>query len=662
MAIVKMKEFSLYFLKQNKAKVLEKLQAFGGLEFRNFQKYIEVDEKDKINSLKLSEYFRYLELDEKDALSEQNLNKIKYCLEVLRPYVPKESLIKSLTDDKLEVQYGELKKLVASSNWEQVYNELKEINSQISSLDSEYLKCISDIELNQCWDKLEGKIKDYTNLNYVTCIFGSISNQFKNEITDKFSKDFELSNVQILNTTQQDTFFVIIVHNNIKQQAFEFLKSKGFNFQVFSYEEKVSDYLKNLENRKQEILNQKEELKNKIEKFKTKYTELQYAFEFYNSTTVQSSVSQNFLESDSFLICRGYIEEENTVILENYLLEAVGNKFYVEFKDVKLDDSSDVPVKLSNGPMIAPFEGVVEMYSNPSYSEVDPTPAISLFFVIFFGMMLADVGYGLIVALGAAFLYAKSKTVQKKNTYRLFIFVGISTIVWGVLYGAYFGDFLERYLNIKPPVFLNVNTQVMTIFGIAVAFGFIHLTLALIMKGIVYFKNGRKLEVLFDVLPWLLIIFGVIVMALQGVVPVFSIKLGAGMLIAGILILLFTQGREADNLVGKIAGGVYGVYGITGYIGDVISYSRLLALGLASGFIANAFNIMGQLIPFPFNIVITPLMLIPLHLFNVAINALGTFVHSARLQYLEFFGKFYSGGGRKFTPFKYTDKYIRIKK
>lgn len=662
MAIVKMKEFSLYFLKQHKSKVLEKLQAFGGLEFRDFKKYIEVDENRKINNLKLLEYFKYLELDERDTSAEQNLNKLKYCLETLKPYAPKESLIKSLTDDKLEIEYAELKNLVSSSNWEKIYNELKDINSQISSLDSEYLKCVSDIELNQCWDKLEGRIKDYTNLNYVTCIFGSISNQFKDEITNKFDKDFELSSIQILNTTQQDTFFVIILHNDIKQEVFEFLKSKGFSFQVFSYEEKVSDYLRNLENRKQEILKQKEELKNRIKEFNSKYIDLQYVYEYFNLNTVKSSASQNFLESDSFLICRGYIEEENTVTLENYLLEAVGNKFYVEFNDVDIADSNDVPVKLSNGPAVAPFEGVVEMYSYPSYSEVDPSLAISLFFVIFFGMMLADAGYGLLITIGALYLYTKSKTIQKKNTYRLFIFTGISTIVWGVLYGAYFGDFIQRFFKINVPVVLDVNTQVMTIFIIAVSFGFVHLVLGLIMKAIVYFKNGKKIDVIYDVCSWLLIIFGVLVMALQGVVPIFNTTTGVWMMVIGILILLFTQGRESDNIAGKIGGGVYGVYGITGYIGDIISYSRLLALGLASGFIANAFNIMGELIPFPFNLIITPLMLIPLHIFNLAINALGTYVHSARLQYLEFFGKFYSGGGRKFTPFKYTDKYIRVKK
>ena len=663
MAIVKMKEFSLYFLKKDKLKILDELQAFGGLEFRNFERYVndEIDSKNE-NIVKALEKFKYLELDEKDIFNEQSLNKLKYCLEVLRPYVTKQPIIKSLTDDKIEINYEDLKKSINSNSWENIYDEFKNINSKISSLDSEYLKCISDIESNKNWENLEGEIKDYNNLRYTTCIFGSISKQFEQEIVNKFDNEFKLSSVQMFNSTQQESFFVIIVHNDIKQEVFEFLRFKGFNFQVFSYEEKVSDYLKTLENKKSFILREKDKLIYKIKSYESKYVDLQFAYEYFNSNVAKGKASQKFLESDSFLICEGYVEENNVDDFKKCLTKVVNSNFYLEFKDIELENSNDVPIKLSNGSIASPFESVLEMYSYPTYKEIDPTPIISIFFIIFFGMMLADAGYGLVITILSAFLYVKSKTVEKKNSYRLFIFTGISTIIWGILYGAYFGDLIQRYFKIDVPVVLDVNTDIMTIFIISIAFGFVHLILGLIMKAVVYFKNGKKIDVIYDVVSWLLILSGVLVFALQGIITVFNSSIATWLIVIGVLILLFTQGRESESIVGKIGGGVYGVYGVTGYIGDIISYSRLLALGLASGFIANAFNIMGGLIPFPFNLVITPLMLIPLHLFNLGINALGTYVHSARLQYLEFFGKFYTGGGRKFMPLKYTDKYIRIKK
>ncbi|AID44258.1 V-type ATP synthase subunit I [Candidatus Arthromitus sp. SFB-mouse-Japan] len=660
MAIVKMKKFSLYFLESDKERILNELQAFGGLEFNNFDKCIDGKEDKKLSDIlgKL----RHLELDNQNIAFEQNLNKLKYCLDVLKPYANKKSMLKVLTDDKLEIEYPKLVEHMENNNWERVYNNLQEINSRIVELDSEYLKCMSEIDTIKYWRNIRGNIKDYNNLKYSTCFLGNISKQFENEIINKFEQDFKYSFIDLVHSTQKDSYFLIVIHNDFKDEVLEFLKNRGFNFQTFHYNTSINECLRNLEESKKNISIEKDRLKKSIEKYSSNYLDLQYAYEYFNSNKEKAHLLQKFVRSDSVIISQGYVESDNVVNLEKCLLDIKELDFYLHIEDINDEDILDVPVKLSNGYVAAPFEGVVEMYSYPIYSEIDPSPVISVFFIVFFGMMLADAGYGILMVLISIFLYIKSKTREKKNSYRLFIFSGISTTIWGVLYGAYFGDLLERYFGINVPVVLDVNNDIMTIFLIAIAFGFVHLVLGLIMKAIVYFKNGKIIDILYDVLPWLMILVGVLIIALQNVITFIAPQIPGIIIGLGILILLFTQGRDAESLVGKIGGGVYGVYGISSYLGDIISYSRLLALGLASGFIANAFNIMGGLIPFPFNIIITPLMLIPLHLFNLGINALGTYVHSSRLQYLEFFGKFYSGGGRKFMPFKYTDEYIRIKK
>ena len=660
MAIVKMKKFSLYFLESDKERILNELQAFGGLEFNNFDKCIDGKEDKKLSDIlgKL----RHLELDNQNIAFEQNLNKLKYCLDVLKPYANKKSMLKVLTDDKLEIEYPKLVEHMENNNWERVYNNLQEINSRIVELDSEYLKCMSEIDTIKYWRNIRGNIKDYNNLKYSTCFLGNISKQFENEIINKFEQDFKYSFIDLVHSTQKDSYFLIVIHNDFKDEVLEFLKNRGFNFQTFHYNTSINECLRNLEESKKNISIEKDRLKKSIEKYSSNYLDLQYAYEYFNSNKEKAHLLQKFVRSDSVIISQGYVESDNVVNLEKCLLDIKELDFYLHIEDINDEDILDVPVKLSNGYVAAPFEGVVEMYSYPIYSEIDPSPVISVFFIVFFGMMLADAGYGILMVLISIFLYIKSKTREKKNSYRLFIFSGISTTIWGVLYGAYFGDLLERYFGINVPVVLDVNNDIMTIFLIAIAFVFVHLVLGLIMKALVYFKNGKIIDILYDVLPWLMILVGVLIIALQNVITFIAPQIPGIIIGLGILILLFTQGRDAESLVGKIGGGVYGVYGISSYLGDIISYSRLLALGLASGFIANAFNIMGGLIPFPFNIIITPLMLIPLHLFNLGINALGTYVHSSRLQYLEFFGKFYSGGGRKFMPFKYTDEYIRIKK
>ncbi len=661
MAIVKMNRFCLYFLKKDRLKVLDEFQSFGSLEFRDFDEYI-VQENVDPDFYKYFEKFKYTKLDETDVLYEQGLNKMKYCLDVLRPYVAKQSLISSLTDDKLEIRYSKLRDSINLDEVDTIYAKLRELHSEITSLESDYAKCISDMDTSRNWENIGGSIGEYKDLRYVTSIFGSISRQFEIDVLDKFEVDFKLSSVHVVHSNQQDSFFSIIVHNDIKQDVVDFLKIKGFNFQEFSYDQSVSCYIDTLRDKIKYIIDKKEKLINQIKSYCSRYVDLQLSYEYFNSNVYKNEVYKKFLESDSVLVCRGYVEENKVNELKQRLFNIIDSNFYLEINEIDLKDSADVPIKLSNGLISSSLEGVVEMYSYPTYSEVDPTPAISVFFIVFFGMMLADAGYGILITLASVFLYVKSKTELRKTTYRLFIITGVSTIVWGILYGAYFGDLLQRYFGLNVPVVLDVNTNIMTIFAISVGFGFVHLVLGLIMKAIVYLKNGKLVDVLYDVVPWLLILSGVLIFALQTLINGVSNFIVAVLIVLGILILLFTQGRESKGIAGKIGGGVYGVYGITGYLGDIISYSRLLALGLASGFIANAFNIMGGLIPFPLNLVITPIILIPLHLFNLGINALGTYVHSARLQYLEFFGKFYTGGGRKFSPFRYTDQYVRIKK
>lgn len=659
MAIVKMKKFSLCFLSEDKNRLLSELQSFGGLQFSSFDKYIEKNDEEIISTLgKL----KSLELDNQDVINEQNLSKLKYCLDILKPYSPKQSLIKNLTDDKIEIDYLELEEYISKSDWEEIYTKIKSISSDLSELDSEYLKYSSESDMNEKWRDVPGSIKDYTNLKYCTSFFGTIPKQFETEILDKFEQDFKYTSLNIINSTQQDSYILVIIYNDYIDEVISFLKYKGFNINNFSFECNVKDYLLYIEKKKQDILVEKSRLLEKIKKYAERYTDLQFAYEYYNSNVQKINAIQKFMQSSSVIISEGYVESDNVDKLKESLSKIKNLTYYLEVNEIEEEDLPDVPIKLDNGSIAAPFEGVLEMYSYPVYNEVDPTPVISIFFVVFFGMMLADAGYGLVMTLASIFLYVKSKTSQKKKNYRLFIFTGISTTIWGVLYGAYFGDFLQRYFNINVPVVLDVNTDIMTIFMIAIAFGFVHLVLGLIMKAIVYFKNGKKVDIIYDVVSWLLILFGILFLALQQMLLFMPRSVSIGMVIIGIIILFFTQGRDSETISGKIGGGVYGVYGITSYVGDIISYSRLLALGLASGFIANAFNIMAGLIPFPFSIVITPLMLIPLHLFNLGISALGTYVHSARLQYLEFFGKFYTGGGKSFTPFKYTDEYIRIKK
>jgi V/A-type H+/Na+-transporting ATPase subunit I len=272
---------------------------------------------------------------------------------------------------------------------------------------------------------------------------------------------------------------------------------------------------------------------------------------------------------------------------------------------------------------------------------------------VFFGMMLSDVAYGLFLSAGS---FWALKTMELKESHRkfvkLFCFLGISAVFFGVLYGSYFGDVFSSFIR---PVWLDPSADPISILKIAIIMGGIHLFTGLGIKAYNLIKNGQVLDAVFDIGFWYVTLIGA-ALILFG-----PAQIGKPMAAAGTIGLVLTQGRENKSIFGKLAGGLFGLYSITGYLGDVLSYSRLLALGLATGLIGSSFNLLVRLVGFnPLVIVFAVIIFIGGHTFNLLINILGAYVHAVRLQYLEFFGKFYTGGGRAFVPLASEMKYYNL--
>lgn len=332
-----------------------------------------------------------------------------------------------------------------------------------------------------------------------------------------------------------------------------------------------------------------------------------------------------------------------------------------EFSDPAEDD--DVPVLLKNNRFAKNFEPVIELYSLPKYGTFDPTFIMSFFYIVIFGMMLADVGYGLLISLGCFLgigLMKPKKSMRKMLT--MFGMCGISCIVMGVLFGGYFGDvpavLAEKWFRVTPPklaLWFDPLTNFTTFLILSLAIGALHLVCGLCIKFYVLWKRGKKADAVCDAGSWIVLFLGAAVLLLNKTA-------GLVMVIAGLVMLVATQGRHNKNIFMKIVGGVGSLYSIIGYLSDLLSYSRILALGLASMVIASVFNILGAL-PGPSVVGVVFFIVIFLvgHLLNMAINMLGTFVHTSRLQYIEFFGKFYEDGGRPFEPLTTQSKYVIFK-
>ena len=284
-------------------------------------------------------------------------------------------------------------------------------------------------------------------------------------------------------------------------------------------------------------------------------------------------------------------------------------------------------------------------------------------------MMLSDAAYGAIIAIVCLIVLKKFPRMSAgmRKSMKMFMYCGISTMVWGILFGGYFGDvvdvvsstFFGKELTIKPLWFAPLNDP-MRLLIYSMAFGLVHLFVGLGIKGYMLLKDGKVLDFFCDIVLWYIFLIGLILMLLPS--EIFASIAQTKIVFPAALVTLSKAGRANKNPALRLALGAYDLYNVTGWLSDALSYSRLLALGLATGVIASVINQMGAMLP---NNVIGVILFIVIfivgHVLNLAINLLGAYVHTNRLQFVEFFGKFYEGGGKAFEPFKENTKYVDVK-
>ncbi len=652
MAIVKMKKFNLFTFESLKEGLLEELQKFEGVQFTSIQ-------------LKKENNYDYLKADSEDkSISEleDEKSKIKFCIDLTNSYIKKDKGLKALTKEKKCFTIDELKKITDSSNWKDTYNNLKTLENQINDIKNQITAI--NVERNNLtpWKNFNASFDDLKAIKTCKYLFGVISKnsyeEFKSSLNNKYDKVY----MEELGENKDGFNLFIIYHNSISVQIENDLRNSGFSIVNVKCSGNVTDLMNNYDERIKELASKKENLESEIKQSASSSEKLQYIYDYYDFQLNKFTICNNFLKTDKVIAMEGWVPKMNIDQFQDILDKILGKSYYIEFSDPTDDDT--VPILLKNNKLAEPYELITAMYSLPSYTEVDPTPIMAPFFFIFFGMMLSDFGYGLVIFI-ASLLALKLLPLEKgaKKFMQLFLSISISTMFWGIIYGSYFGD-AAKFITpagIKP-LWLDPASDPLSVLFIAGIMGIIHIFTGLGIKGYMLIKSGDILGAVFDVGFWYFTLIGCILLlagASTGMAGL--VTAGKYLAIIGAAGLVATQGRSNKSFFGKIAGGLFGLYGITGYLGDVLSYSRLLALGLATGLIGSSFNLMIRLLGSGVAALIFGIIIFVCgHIFNLAINALGAYVHACRLQYLEFFGKFYSGGGKAFSPYKSRDRYINI--
>ncbi len=644
MAIVRMNKFTLLAFEAHKNKLLKKLQAFGEVEFINLQSKRLEEENETLSFLKED----IVNSSARDI--EDNLSKLRTAIELLKNYVPKESGLKAFKDGKPSLSYEELKEYGKPELWNEIYLSIKGKEERLSFLDNSISKLRSELEEIAPWKKLDMPFNALEGMRHAAYFIGTIPAQQEDKLRAEFDSKLQYSFIEAVDRDTRFAYILVLTHRLEGKAAEEILKSFEFSEVKLNYSEKPSEIISRLNKDLDSLLKEKPAIHEELGAFSDKLTTLERAHEYYENKLIRLNSSENFLKSDRTVVISGWLPAEKTEIMEGYVKEIAGSDYVLSFEDIAEEDLDYVPTKLKNGKFVSAFESITSMFSLPRYDGLDPTPLVAPFYFVFFGMMVADAGYGLITFLVAWFALKKFKLEEgTKNFLSFFKYLGISTTIWGLIFGSVFGD------AIKIPALISQTDDIFKIVYLSIGFGAFQILVALITKAYIIGKSDSWLHAFYDAGAWIITLVSIGLLIATGS-PIAKYAMFFGM-----IIIILTNGRDAKSVGGKLASGLYALYGITGYIGDLISYIRLMALGMAGASIAGAMNLIIGYIPGVAFFIIGPLLFVLIHIFNLLLSLLGAYVHSLRLQYVEFFGKFYSGGGKPYEPFKMKNNYIKIK-
>ncbi|MBF1036750.1 MAG: V-type ATP synthase subunit I [Parvimonas sp.] len=647
MAIVKMKKFTLFAFEAERKRLLEELQRFG---YVNFSKSDPIEEFDYLKDVEVSTVGNnYVE----------ESTRIKWMIDYVGRFVEKEKGLSALKKGPVVYTFNELEKEANSYDYITDFNELSEISKKIDSNNQKITAIDNSIKEISPWKSIKEPIEDLNSFRKLKFIMGYLPTKslekFRSSIVDLKSTYFEEIDI-----VGRNSYCIIFTNQLEKEAVYENLRLNSFSEVNLEIKGIVSEEIQRLEDEKKILEEENSKLTDEIKKFTVNLQKMQSVYEYYQNLSLRNTVVSNFKATDKLDIIQGYIPADKENNFKELLEKLSASKVYLEIEDAKKDDP-DVPIILKNNKIASLFESVTKMYALPKYDEVDPTFILSIFYWIFFGMMVADFAYGLILFVGSGIALMTLKFNDSTKKFLKFFFaLSFSTMIWGLIYGSAFGDLITL-----PTQILDSSKDFMTVLMLSLAFGGVHLAFGLGMKAYVLIKNGNPMDAFYDVFLWYLTLTTVILVIVGKVITLPSIvnTIAFYGMIVGMLGIIAFGARDSKSIAGRIAGGLYSLYGITSYIGDFVSYLRLMALGLAGGFIAVAINIIvkmlvgGGIVGIIFGVIV----FVFAQLFNIFLSFLSAYVHTSRLMYVEFFSKFYEGGGKAFKKFRSENKYIEVK-
>lgn len=608
--------------------------------------------------------------------AEDKIQKLEFIASILEPFLQRNrSFIDGFFPVPIQITEEGLEKALSSLEIEPFYENCKTLSSEQRANETRLRDIEQELESLQ---DLLGLPWSFDELRAVKKVFLKLG-LFPQEAWDRFSLDpkaHELFAWQVIpspNKRQQRAILSYLP--NDKEEALALLNSYNFKELTIpqlsgSAEERVAA----LESQRRSLLETKEALRQTLSQLTNYYQTVEILLGYWESERNRLSLEANFASSKRLALVSGYIRVKDIPRLENEL-----QREFFQTTSLYEDPTPEenVPVSLSLGPFFRPAQFLVNMFGLPNYFAFDPTPYIILNFLFFFGLCFSDAIYGLcLMGLSYGLMRRFRTHPNLRNFFKLFLYAGVSTAVCGALTGGWAGDLYDpKYLGegnlllrLKEATCLvDPLSNIMLSLAFVLGLGILNQFYALALRMYREFRLGRPFDALLDGGLWLIFLTGLVFVVSTIFIPLPPgvIKVGKVLLIFGTVGLFLSQGRREEGLVLKLVTGLVSIYGILGtygctsFISDVISYSRLLALGLTTSIIAMSFNIIASLVGSA-GIIFFILVLVFGHLLNFFISVIGSFVHPARLIFLEFFSRFYEAGAVRFKPFGFQSQRVQL--
>ena len=666
MAILQMKRLTLAVIRSQKEALLKDLIRHG---------CVEVSEIDEI--VKDSEISNLVKSENSDLMKVRQAHaSLLHGIDLLNRYVPKKS---PLLSAKPEVTPDEFLDETGLWGAVQFAQQIEEEDGRIKRIAAEESRQRSVIESLKPWADLTMPLNS-EGTEYAAVLLGTIPARISLEdVASAVEKVTEEAQLYSVSEDKSQHYVMLICLRQKLSEVQEALRNSGFTAStVTGMEGSARECIGRAEIALKELAAEKQQLVKAIEAEDVRRDEMKLAADRMAARISIAEAEEKLFGTESVVMLEGWMpaekEAELSRVFEDYTCA-------YETRDPLPEEYPDVPVKLKNNRVTDGLNMVTNMYSLPAYGTVDPNPLMAPFFIIFFGLMFADIGYGVLMIVAALFALAKIKPQEGSLSFcRLLLWGGIATTIAGFLTGGLFSDAPKQIYDVYcaskgieptwqglPRLFSPTEDSILVLVG-SLILGWLHLNTGMVVSFVQKWKHGDKADAIWEEGSQWVLLIGAVIFALKklNVVPAIPDAVALGALIIGVAMLLFGAGRNAKGF-GKVTAAFGCIYNTaTGWFGDILSYSRIMALMLAGGVVGQVFNTVA-IMPAKnsginvFTVIAFLVIFLLGHAMNFGLNLLGCYVHDLRLQCLEFFGKFYQDGGKPFKPLKLSGKFVRAK-